>query len=395
MVKRETIGRKRAELVYFTEVQKKFQQSVRDFACSELSEGAKERAKLDSTTGEVLTKLADAGIFSMTTPVEYGGNPRDCVSIGIAFEEVCAVDFSAFSLMLSHVLIPLMMRWAQEHLRDEWLPLMGRARKLGCFGQTEPDCGSDAGAIKMRAVKDGDYYVINGEKSSISGGMKSDVVLVTARTDPTAGVKGITCFFVPFGIPGIDRGRFNDMGGIPSGRAWIRFDEVRIPESYRIGGEGEGFTKVLHSFDFARVLCTLAAVGMAKQTLMDAIQYVKGHNAFGLPLSRFEGVSFRLAEVATLIEATRLLCYQALRLRDENLPHTKEVAMAKWYGTTNMAACIHELLLLFGWKGYSEELPVEQRLRDAIGLRIGDGTAEIMKLIIARKLLGNKFGPVV
>jgi cyclohexanecarboxyl-CoA dehydrogenase len=382
-------------MIYFTEDQKQFQKYVRDFARSELSEGARERAKLESTKPEVLKKLAHAGIFNMTTPVEYGGKLRDCVSIGIAFEEVCAVDFSAFSLMLSHVLIPLMMEWASKDLRDEWLPPMGRAEKLGCFGQTEPDCGSDAGAIKTRAVRDGDCYVINGEKSSISGGMKSDVVLVTAKTNPAAGAKGVTCFFVPFNTPGVDRGRFNDMGAIPSGRAWITFNDVRIPASYRIAGEGEGFTKVMHSFDFARVLCVLAAVGMAEETLADAITHVKNRTAFGLPISRFEGVSFKLSEAATLIEATKLLCYQALKLRDERLPHTKEVAMAKWYGASSMAACIHELLLLFGWRGYSEQLPLEQRLRDAIGLRIGDGTAEIMKLIIARELLGNRFGPIV
>jgi cyclohexanecarboxyl-CoA dehydrogenase len=382
-------------MVYFTETQREFQKSVRDFVRYELSEGAQERAKMQSTTQEVLKKLASAGIFSMTTPVEYGGNPRDCVSIGIAFEEVCAVDFSAFSLMLSHVTIPLMMQWASKELKDEWLPLMGRAEKLGCFGQTEPDCGSDASAINTRAVRDGDFYVINGEKTSISGGMKSDVVLVTAKTDLAAGAKGVTCFFVPFSTPGIDRGRFNDMGGIPSGRAWITFDDVRIPAAFRIAGEGEGFTKVMYGFDFARVLCALAAVGMAEQTLSDAIKYVKNRTAFGSPISRFEGVSFKLAEAATLIEAARLICYQALKLRDDNLPHTKEAAMAKWYGATTVTGCIHELLLLFGWRGCSEQLPVEQRLRDAIGLRIGDGTSEIMKLIIAREMLGHRFGPVV
>lgn len=382
-------------MIYFTQEQKKFQKYVRDFVREELVDGASGRAKLESTKPEVLAKLAKAGLFKMTTPIKYEGEPRDCVSIGIAFEEVCAVDFSSFSLMLSHVLIPLMMEWSNDVLRDEWLPLLARAERIGCFGQTEPDCGSDASAIKTKAVRDGDFYVINGEKSSISGGMKSDVVLLTAKTNPSAGAHGVTCFFVPFDTPGVERGRFNDMGAIPSGRAWIRFDDVRIPASYRIAGEGEGFTKVLHSFDFARVLCILSAVGMAKETLEDVSAHVRNRTAFGVPMAKFEGVSFKIAEAATLIEATRLLCYQALKLRDENLPHTKEVAMAKWYGAANMASCIHELLLLFGWRGYSEQLPVEQRFRDAFGLRIGDGTAEIMKLIIARDILGHKFGPVV
>lgn len=382
-------------MIYLTKPQRKFQGFVRDFARRELSEGAQERAKLDRTTDEVLKKLADAGLFCMTTPVQYGGNLRDCVSIGIAFEEVCAIDFSAFSLMLSHVLVPLMMGWADQGLRDEWLPLMAKAERLACFANTEPDCGSDAGAIKMRAVRDGDFYVINGEKTSISGGMQADVVLVTAKTDPEAGTKGVTCFFVPFSLQGVSRSRFQDMGGIPSGRASIAFSDVCVPVSSRIAGEGEGFTKVMHSFDFARVLVILAGVGMARQTLSEAAEYIKRRTAFGGPISRFEGVSFKLAEAATLIEATRLLCYQALKLRDENLPHTKEAAMAKWYGGTCISHSIHELLLLFGWRGYSEIMPVEQRLRDVIGLRIGDGTGEIMKLIIAREILGNQCRPIV
>lgn len=382
-------------MIYFTESQKRFQTFVHDFAHNELLQGAQERAKLDHTTEEVLQKLAGAGLFSLTTPVKYGGSPRDCVSIGIAFEEVCSIDFSAFSFMLSHVLIPLMMEWADGHLRDEWLPIMGKAKKLVCFANTEPDCGSDASAIKMSAVREGDSYVINGEKTSISGGMQADAVLVTTKTDPEAGAKGVTCFFVPFSLPGISRSRFQDMGGIPSGRASITFSDVIIPVSYRIGREGEGFIKVMRSFDFARVLVILAGVGMAKQTLSEAIEYIKNRPAFGGPISRFEGVSFKLAEAATLIEATKLLCYQALKLRDENLPHTKEVAMAKWYGGTCVSSSIHELLLLFGWRGYSEKLPIEQRLRDVIGLRIGDGTGEIMKLIIAREILGSRFRPVI
>jgi cyclohexanecarboxyl-CoA dehydrogenase len=382
-------------MVYFTETQRKFQNFVRDFAHAELSEGAKERAKLEHTTEETLRKLADVGLFGMTTPAEYGGNPKDCTSIGIAFEEVCAVDYSPFSLMLSAVLIPLMLQWANEGIRNEWLRPIAQARKLTCFGQTEPDCGSDAAAIKTRAVKDGEFYVINGEKTSISGGMQADVVLVTAKTDPAAGAKGVTCFFVPFEWPGISRSRFDDMGAIPSGRASIFFSDVRVPTSCRIAGEGEGFTKVMHSFDFARVLVILGGLGMAEQTLREATEYVRNRKAFGGPVSKFEGVAFKLAEAATLIEATKLLCYQALKLRDEGLPHTKEVAMAKWYGGESVTRTIHELLLLFGWRGYTEVLPVEQRFRDAMSVRIGDGTAEIMKLIIAREILGHGFGPVV
>jgi cyclohexanecarboxyl-CoA dehydrogenase len=185
------------------------------------------------------------------------------------------------------------------------------------------------------------------------------------------------------------------MGAIPSGRASISFADVRVPLNARVGAEGEGFTKVMNTFDFARVLVILAGVGMAEQVLRETVEYAKKRQAFGGPISRFEGVSFKLAEAATVLEAASLLCYQALKLRDEGRPHTKEVAMAKWYGGANISRTIHEMLLIYGWKGYSELLPIEQRLRDSIGLKIGDGTGEIMKLIIARELLGNKFRPIV
>jgi cyclohexanecarboxyl-CoA dehydrogenase len=383
-------------MIYFTKEQRNFRDDIRAFAKKELSDGAWERGKLAYTTAEVLKKLAGNGLFKMTTPVSYGGTPLDCVSIGIAFQEVCAIDYSPFSLMLSHVVIPLMMtEWATREAKDEWLPLLARAEKLACFGNTEPDCGSDAAAIKTRARREGASYVISGEKTSISGGMQADCILMTARTDPEAGIRGISCFFVPFSAPGISKSPFNDMGAIPSGRASISFDDVCVPLAARVGAEGEGFTRVMNTFDFARVLVILAGIGMAEQTLTETVEYVKKRQAFGGPISKFEGVSFKLAEAVTVIEATRLLCYKALKLRDEGLPHTKEVAMAKWYGGTHISHAIHDMLLIHGWKGYSERLPIEQRLRDSIGLKIGDGTGEIMKLIIARELLGNKFRPTL
>lgn len=382
-------------MIYFNDVQNRFCESIRAFALAELSEGAQARAKMDHTPLEVLEKLAMAQILGMATPAEHGGNPRDCVSIGIAFEEVCGIDFSPFYVMLSNVVIPLMLRWASKDLKDEWLPLMVQGTKLPCFGNTEPDCGSDAGAIKTRAVRDGDCYVINGEKTSISGGMQADAILITTKTDPDAGARGMTCFLVPFGLPGVTRTRFKDMGGIPSGRASVTFSDVRVDKRYRVGGEGEGFSKVLQSLDIARVLCVLALTGMAEQSLSETSEYVKKRIAFGNPIGKFEGVSFKLAEAATLIEATKSLSYQALKLRDEGLPHGKEVAMAKWYGTTSVVRVLHDLLLVFGWQGYSETLPIQQRLRDAIGLKIGDGTGEIMKLIISRELLGSEYRPTI
>jgi len=210
-----------------------------------------------------------------------------------------------------------------------------------------------------------------------------------------AGVKGITCFFVPLGLPGVNRSRFMDMGSIPSGRASITLNQVKVPAKFRVGEEGEGFTKIMNGFDFARVLVILAGIGMAQTSLIEVTEYVKKRVAFGHPISRFESVSFKIAESATLLEASRLLCYQTLKMRDEGLRHNKEAAMAKWFGAQAVVRVMHDILKIFGRKGYSEEMPIEQRFRDAIGLKIGDGTSEIMKLIIAREILSGTFGPTM
>ena len=380
---------------FFTEEQRRLQNKMREFASKELAQGAKERAKLDHITPEVIKKIADAGLLRITTPTKYGGTPTDHVSIGIVFEEICCVDFSPFSILLSHILIPLMMELASEELRKEWLAALGSGEKLACFGNTEPDCGSDAAAITTRAVRSGDSYIIKGEKTSISGGMQADAIFFTAKTDMEAGARGITCFFIPFDLSGISKSRFDDMGVHPSGRASIFFTDVHVPIKYRIGEEGEGFTKIMSGLDFARVLVALATIGMARASLNEAVEYTRTRSKFGSPLCNFEGVSFKLAEGSTLIEASSLLCYKALKLKDNGLPHSKEAAMAKWYAVECSAHIIHDVLIIFGYRGYSEETPIEQRLRDVIGSKIGDGTAEIMKLIISREILGRRFRPII
>ena len=382
-------------MVTFTEAQKAFRLVVVDFALRELAGGAKERAKLDHIPLEVIKKFADAGFLRLNTPAKYGGTPKDWVTIGIAFEEICKVDFSPLILLMNNIVIPFMMDWGSEELKEEWFPPMGNGEKLLCFGNTEPDCGSDASAITTRAVRDGDSYIITGEKTSISLGVQADAICLTAKTDLEAGAKGVTCFLVPLDLPGINISRFGDMGFISAGRASVALDDVRVPAKFRLGDEGKGFATVMSGFDFTRVFAALAGVGLAAGSLSEAVEYVKERKAFGNPISRFEGVSFKLAEAATLIEASRLLCYNALRLKDEGLPNSKEAAMAKWFAPECAVRTIHDMLLIFGHRGYNEANPIEQRLRDAIGLCIGDGTREIMKLIIARDFLGSDFKPLM
>lgn len=382
-------------MLFFDERQEQFRSEIKAFASGNLAAGAKERAKRDHISETVIRKIAAAGLLGLTTPMKYGGRPSDSIMLGIMFEEICKVDFTPMLLLLSHVMVPLMLEWASEELRQEWMPLLARGEKLVCFGNTEPDCGSDATAIKTRAIYDQGHYIISGEKTSVSVGLQSDAIVLTAITDDNLGHRGITCFLVPLDLPGISRSRFSDMGCLSAGRASIFLSEVRIPDKYRIGGEGEGFLRVMKGFDITRVLVVLATLGLAETSLSEALGYVKRRKLFGNPIGHYEGVSFKLAECATLIEASKLLSYQALKLRDHGLPHTKETAMAKYFVAESAVNVMDEILLIFGNEGYSEKNPVEQRLRDAIGLQIGDGTAEIMKLIIAREIMGDRFVPVM
>lgn len=377
-------------MVFFTEEQKKFYTWVREFARKELSDGAQKRQKLDYVTPEVVGKLAAAGLLEMGASAKYAKRPTDCVTLGIAMEEICKVDFTAMIVLLIQVVVYGLAEWMSVELREDVLPSASEGKRFLCFANTEPDCGSDAAAIRTRAVRDGDYYVISGEKTSISGGMQADAAFMTAKTDPEAGARGVTLFYVPLTESGVSRSVFRDMGNTSAGRASLIFDEVRVPVAFRIGNEGEGFTRVMRTFDMSRVLVALGVLGLAEASLADAVEYVKERTTFGYSLSSFQGVSFKLAEHATVLEAARMLCYKALKLRDEGLPHAKEAAMTKWFGPKVAVDAAHDTLLMLGHKGYSETHLFEQRWRDAISCFLGDGTAEIMKIIVARELIGAR-----
>jgi cyclohexanecarboxyl-CoA dehydrogenase len=282
---------------------------------------------------------------------------------------------------------------AGERVRREWLrPLASGEAVLG-LALSEPGAGSDARAISSRAIRDGDDYVLSGEKSGISLLMAADACLVFAKTDPEAGTHGVTAFLLPMQSPGVSRIPFRDMGSRAVSRGALYMDGARVPADYRVGEEGSGFRSVMNGFDFSRFLIGLMCLGAAEASLDETMAYVKERHAFGQPLARFEGVQFPIAEHATYIEAARWLCYRGLWLRDGGQPHTKEAAMAKWWAPKVAVDCIHDCLLLHGQYGYTQDLPLEQRLRDVIGLQIGDGTAQVQKIIIARELMGREYLP--
>ncbi len=235
--------------------------------------------------------------------------------------------------------------------------------------------------------------MLNGEKTSVSLGMAADFSIVYAKTDPTAGARGISSFLVPLDLPGISRSHIPDLGLKQIGRISIALDDVRIPSKYLVGEENRGFYGAMLTWDLNRVFIALSNLALAQASLDEAIAYAKERTAFGQPIARFEAISFKIAEHLTLIEAGRLLSYRALWLADQGLRFTKESAMAKWFGTKIAVDAIHDALLIHGHVGYSEEYPIEERLRDAIGNEMGDAPHEIQKLIIARQVFGKEFRP--
>jgi cyclohexanecarboxyl-CoA dehydrogenase len=382
----------------FSEEQEMFRREVKNFAQRELAPGAKERVKQEGQpeiAHEWTRKIADAGLVGLGVPPKYGGQGADWMAIGIAVEEMSKADIGLGMTPVLPALVAraMAMGGCSEELQQKYLPAIAKGEFSVCLVITEPHCGSDAAEIKTRAIRDGDYYIINGEKTSISGSMIADAGFLFAKTDPTARARGVTSFLVPFDLPGVSRSRIRDMGWIEMTCASIFLDDVHLPADYRLSEEGKGFYMMMGTFDVLRVFLALSVLGGAQTSLEETINYAKQRTAFGRPIARFEGVSFKIAEHATWIEAARLLCYRALWLADQGLRHTKEAAMSKWLAPVVAVNAIHDCLLIHGHVAYSEEYPIEQRLRDAIGYEMADGTAQIMKMIVARELIGRESLP--
>jgi cyclohexanecarboxyl-CoA dehydrogenase len=377
----------------FTETQQEFARVVRAFALEELAPKYAHWDRTGEFPAEQWRKMGQLGITGICIPDAYGGQEADCVTAGIAAEEIARGDFNCGYALIENCLNGEILRHAHDIVKARWLPGMARGDRILAIAVTEAQGGSDAASMQTRALRHGDEYILSGEKSGISMVMPADAVVVFAKTDMTAGAHGVSAFLVPTELPGLRRIPLHDMGERAIQRGSLFLDDVRVPRDSLIGEEGQGFYLVMNAFDYSRVIIALMCIGAAEQSLDETIAYVKQREAFGRPLAKFEGVSFPIAEHATTLEAARWLCYRTLWLRDQGLPHTKETAMVKWWGPKVAVDAIHDCLLLHGHYGYSQDLPLEQRLRDVIGLEIGDGTAQVSKIVIARELLGREFLP--
>ena len=377
----------------FTPEQEELARTVRSFARKELAPRSRQWDRTGEFPWDAWGQMGALGLLGLRAPAELGGADADLVTTGVAVEEVARGDFCAtYGIQLAAFAGEIVGRHALPEIRERWIPPTTRGEAVIALALTEPGAGSDAAHLGCRADRDGDDYVLTGEKSGISLGMAAQAAIVFARTGG-GGARGISAFLVPLDLPGVARGALRDLGSHVIVRAVMSFDHVRVPGSHRIGAEGAGFRQVMQSFDFNRVLIGLACLGAAQVSLEETMAYVKERQAFGRPLARFEGVSFPIAEAATQLEAARWLCYRALWLADRGAPFTKESAMVKAWVPRLAVDTIHQCLLLHGHYGYTDELPFEQRMRDVMGLEIGDGTAQIMKIIVARELMGRETLP--
>ena len=370
--------------------QERIRDAARTFAERRLAPDYQKREKDDRIDRGLIREMGELGLIAPVLPEEFGGVGLDSLTMGLVVEEIARGDFNVSYVQLLGALNgQILARHASPELANEWLPKICRGEVLTALALTEPGVGSDAAHLQLRARRDGDDFILNGEKTSISFAHQADAAITFARTGEGEGAHGISAFMVPLDLPGIDRTRFDDVGTLVVGRGSIFFEDVRVPAAFRLGDEGRGFTQVMQGFDFSRALIGLQCLGPAAASLEETWTFVTERKAFGSPIASYEGVTFPLAEGETMLEAARLLCYKTLWLKDNDLPHTAEAAMVKWFCPKTAFDIIHNCLLLHGHGGYSKDTPHQQRLRDVMGLEIGDGTAQIMKLIIARERVGR------
>ena len=374
-----------------TDDQKALQELARRFARERLLPDYQKREKLGVLDRGLISEMGRLGLLGIDLPERLGGMGVDAVTTGLIVEELAYGDFNVSAVPVGISLNgAILIRHAQPRVYEEWVPRMTRGDAIVAICLTEPRGGSDASNLQLKARRDGDHYVVNGEKTSITFADRADAYLIFARTGrPDEGAKGVTALFIPGDTPGISRTCFDDVGSAIIGRGSVFFDDVRVPADHRLGDEGKGFSQVMQGFDYSRALIALQCCGAAQASLDEAWAYAKEREAFGRPIGQFQGVSFPLVEGDSHIAAVRQLSYHALAMRDAGLPHTAEAAMVKWMGPKTAFDVIHQCLLTFGHYGWSKDLPHQQRLRDVMGLEIGDGTAGVMKMIIARERIGR------
>ncbi|HPR42901.1 MAG TPA: cyclohexanecarboxyl-CoA dehydrogenase [Ottowia sp.] len=363
---------------------------ARRFATQQVAPGFLERDRTRVLDRGLMRAMGELGFIAPELPEAVGGQGMGCLAAGVIHEQIARADLSiSYINLLASLNGQILAEHGQPSVARPWLERLTRGEALLAIALTEPRGGSDAANLRLRVERVGDSYVVNGEKTSISAADQADAAVVFGRTGGVeSGAHGVTALLVPMDAPGVTRSRFDCHGQRAIGRGSLFFENVRVPLDHRLGEENQGFVQVMQGFDFSRALIGLQVLAVAKVALEETWAYVAERQAFNRPLAAFQGVSHPLADYETQVAAARLLCLQTLWLKDRGLPHTAEAAMCKWWGPKLAYDCVHQCLLMFGHGGYDRGA-MEQRLRDVLGFQIGDGTAQIMKTIIARTQAGR------
>ncbi len=375
------------------DVQESYRQELRRFATRVLAPHYQADDRTARLRPGLVAEMAGMGLTGLRIPEEYGGQEASAVAAGLAAEEVARADFNAaYVIIITALVSDVLVRHGSPDQHAAWLPPIAAGTVIPALCVTEPGHGTDAATLELRAEPDGDGWRLTGEKTSITLGMDAHTALVLARTGGP-GARGVSAFYVDLTDAHVARSRFDDLGGRSIGRASLHFDGLPVTRDRLVGAEGGGFVSVMQGFDYSRAIIGLACLGAAQVSLDETLQWVRDREAFGQPIGRFQGVAFPLAEHATYLRGARHVCYEALWRKDRGLEHAAEAAMAKFWAPKLATEVIHRCLLTFGHLGYSTDSPLGQRLRDVIGLEIGDGTAQAATLVVARNLLGREYAP--
>jgi alkylation response protein AidB-like acyl-CoA dehydrogenase len=364
--------------------------TARDFAQQHIRPHVMEWDESQQFPLDVFKEMGRLGLMGVLVPEEYGGAGLGYFEYVTVIQEIAKVCGSIGLSLAAHnsLCSGHIMAFANEAQKKRWLPKLATAEWLGAWGLTEPNTGSDAGNMKCVAVKDGNEWVINGTKSWITHGRSGDVAVVVCRTGEPRTKDNATAFVVERGTPGFSGGKKeNKLGMRASETAEMIFDNCRIPDANRLGGVGEGFKQAMKVLDGGRISIAALSLGIAKGAYEAALQYSKERYQFDQPIARFQGISFKLADMATEIMAAELLTMQAADLKNQKLPVTREAAMAKYFASEVAVKTANEAVQVFGGYGYTKDFPVEKYYRDAKLCTIGEGTSEIQKLVIAREIL--------
>jgi hypothetical protein len=375
---------------YLTETQKQVKQLARDFAENEIAPNVKKFDQSGEFPIELMKKLGEIGFLGITFPEKYGGAGLSYLDYVVIIEEISRVDPSIGLSVSAHngLCTNHIFMFGNETQKEKYLPELCTGRKIGAWALTEPQAGSDAANLLTTAVKENNFYVINGNKIFTTHGGSAEIIVVMAVTDKSKGKNGISAFILEKGYEGLIVGKKEDKLGMRASETCsLAFDNCKVPAENLIGEEGQGYRQAMEILAGGRIGIAALSVGLAQGALELSLKYAKERKAFGRYIAEFQAIQWKLADMATQIEAARLLTYKAAYLKDQGKDYSLYASMAKYYASEVAVKCANEAVQIYGGYGYVKEYPVEKLYRDAKLLTIGEGTSEIQKIIIANKIL--------